>query len=242
MWEGDVPTARCPPWTALTALAELDDVMLRASCRRQHYARGEVIFHEGDAAGEFHLVDKGMVTVQLTTPLGDTVIVDVLQVGDTFGEQALVDDVGERTATVTALDKTETLRLDLTTFRELRTTHPGFDRFLLMVVSRRLHATSQQLLEALYLPAEARLLRCLCRLSLMFAGSIPLTQADLASMSGITRSTANRLLRHIERTGVIEIERARIRVIDDTGLRRSAGLRATTRATSLSKADPPSQR
>lgn len=94
MWEGDIPTARCPPWTAVAALAELEDTALRARCRRHRYSRGEVIFHEGDPAGAFHLVDHGMVTVQLTTPLGDVVIVDVLQAGDTFGEQPLDDAHG----------------------------------------------------------------------------------------------------------------------------------------------------
>lgn len=225
MWEGDIPTALCPPWTELVALAELDEAVLRASCRRHRYARGEVIFHEGDPAGALHLIEKGMVAVQLTAPLGDVVIVDVLQDGATFGEQALVDGVGERTATVTALDKTETLCLDRARFTELRATCAEVDRFLLVVVSRRLQSTSQQLLEALYLPAETRLLRCLCRLSAMFMGSIPLRQTDLASMSGITRSTANRLLRQIERDGVIEMHRAHIRVVDDPRLRQLGGLR-----------------
>ena len=70
--------------------------------------------------------------------------------------------------------------------------------------------------------------RCLGRLADQFAhtadGSIPLTQADIASMTGVTRSTANRLLRMLERDGALEIARARIRVIDRTVLERRTGV------------------
>jgi CRP/FNR family transcriptional regulator, cyclic AMP receptor protein len=90
--------------------------------------------------------------------------------------------------------------------------------------------TSGRLLEALYLPAEVRVLRCVKRLREMFtadgkSASIPLTQNDVAEMAGVTRSTANRLLRHAQEEGVIRISRAHIDVIDVGALRRKARLK-----------------
>ena len=188
-----------------------------------------MVFHEGDPAGGMHLLEQGHVAVKLTTPLGEVGLIDVLHPGDTFGEQSLVDGVGFRTATVAAIERAETLALDIRSFRELRAVGAGVDQFLLTVISARLQATSNQLLEALYLPAETRVLRCVERLRVMFSTgtdhSIPLTQNDVAEMAGVTRSTANRLLRQAQEVGLIKIGRASIDVCDVEALRRKAGMK-----------------
>ena len=230
MWEGDIPLPIAPPWSELSALVGLDEAVLRSTCRRRHFARGEVVFHEGDPVGAIHLLDKGRVAVRLTTPLGDVATVDVLQQGDTFGEQALIDRSAFRSATVTALDNVETLALDIASAEQLRVQHPRIDRFLLMVVSARLSATSQRLLEALYLPADVRVFRCLCRLAAIFVTEsqpcIPLTQNDIGSMTGATRSTVSRLLRQAQLDGIIAVTRSRLEVRDSEELRRRARLRS----------------
>lgn len=224
---GDRQGARLD-WRALGAEAGLDERSFRAACRRRRYPRGDTIFHEGDPAGAFHMLDRGHVAIRLTTLLGDVSIIDVLQPGDTFGEHALIQPGGDRSASVTALDDVETLTLDVASFRDLRQNHPGVDRFLLMVLSNRLRETSAQLLEARYVPGDKRLYRCILRLAEQFDaigdGIIPLRQSDIASMAGVTRPTANRLLRQASRDGVITIGRSRIAVNDAMTLRRRAGL------------------
>jgi CRP-like cAMP-binding protein len=226
MWEPHVPPSHHPDWRALSAQAGLDERELRAACRRRRYARGDTIFHEGDPAGAFHLLDVGRVAVRLTTSLGDDTIVDVLRPGDTFGEQALIDRGTDRSASVTALEKVETLTVDAAGFDRLFEGSTAASRFLLLVLSNRLRATSHQLLEARYLTAERRLHRCLVRLAEVFGagdgGTIPLTQTDIASMTGVTRSTANRLLRRAEQEGAIAISRGRIAVRDAAALDRRA--------------------
>jgi CRP/FNR family cyclic AMP-dependent transcriptional regulator len=216
-------------WPRLAAAAGIDERELRTRCARRKFRRGEVIFHEGDPAGTMHLLDIGHVAVKLTTPMGEIGLIDIFQPGDTFGEQSLVNGVGIRTATIVAVQRVETLALDGRTFSELRDGNPDLDRFLLMLVGERLHLTSQRLLEALYLPAEHRVLRCIDRLHTMFAtsdqSSIPLTQNDVAEMAGVTRSTANRLLRQAQDSGLLTIGRGHIDVTNVSALRRRAGLK-----------------
>jgi CRP-like cAMP-binding protein len=224
------PAARVG-WAALAGAAGLDEQELRARCVRRRFARGEVIFHEGDPASVMHLIDIGHVAVKLTTPMGEIGLIDVFQPGDTFGEQSLVDGVGVRTATTVAVGRVETLSLDYRELCEMRDHHPDVDRFLLMVVGERLRTTSQRLLEALYLPAETRVLRCVNRMQQMFGtgsdgASIPLTQNDIAEMAGVTRSTANRVLRQAQQAGLLRISRAHIDVCDVSAVRRKAGLRS----------------
>jgi CRP-like cAMP-binding protein len=227
MWSDEPSPWATPHWRAMLAAAGVEEEELRKRCRRRRYARGEVIFHEGDPAAVLHLLDVGSVTVRLTTALGDVVTVGVFHAGDTFGEHALVDDVGVRTATVTALARCETLTLDRAGFDEVRAAHPGVDRFLLAIVCARLRATTHQLVDALHLPAEVRVMRCVHRVA---AGAlpggtvtVPFTQAEIASMSGVTRSTANRVLRAAQETGVLRIARAHLEVLDAGALARRAG-------------------
>jgi CRP/FNR family cyclic AMP-dependent transcriptional regulator len=227
MWEGEIPLPVVPPWTEISVVAGLDEAVLRSACRRRHFARGEIVFHEGDPAGAIHLLDRGWAAVSLTGPLGDVVAVEILQRGDTFGEQALVDRAAVRSATVTALGKLETLAMDIATAERLRAENRGFDRFLLTILSARLRATNQQLLEALYLPAEVRVFRCLCRLAAIFDSQacIPLTQHDIGTMTGVNRSTVSRLLRQAQLDGIVVVTRSRLEIRDPQTLRRRASLR-----------------
>lgn len=226
MGETEGPASPRPDWHTLIAGAGLDEREFRAACRRRRYARGETIFHEGDPASALHLLDVGHVEVRLTTLRGDMSIIDVLGPGDTFGEQALIDDDADRTASVTPIGRVETLSLDRGRFRALQKSNPEVDHFLLLVISGRLRDTTRHLLEARFLTAEQRVYRCLDRLAAQFAdspdGLIPLTQTDVAAMAGTTRSTANRVLRRAENDGVIVIARRRIRVTDLPELRRRA--------------------
>ena len=133
-----------PHWRVLGELSGLDERTVRSTLTPKRYGRGEVVFHEGDPAGALHLIDRGRVAVRLSTPSGDVATIDVLGAGDTFGEQALVDGVGERTATVMAIEPTSTLMLGRADLARLRDERPTVDRFFVMVLSARLsgHVTS----------------------------------------------------------------------------------------------------
>ena len=91
----------------------------------------------------------------------------------------------------------------------------------------RYASSTRHLLDALYVPAEIRLLRRLVELTDSFSRPdgtcvIPLTQEDLASMAGTSRPTANRVLKAAEAKGVLVIGRGRVEILDGAGLVRSA--------------------
>src|SRR5262245_8881874 len=90
-----------------------------AELGHRHYKRGETIFHAGDPGEAMHIVIEGAVKVELPSPNGDTpAILATIEPGGFFGELALLD--GEpRSATVVALQPTETLVLDRHRFERL---------------------------------------------------------------------------------------------------------------------------
>jgi CRP/FNR family transcriptional regulator, cyclic AMP receptor protein len=209
----------------------LDDEQRRrllASTRRRSFGRNEVIFHEGDPANSLHLLAVGHVSVRVTTPDGDSVTLAILGPGDTFGEMALLGRRPQRAATVTALERSETLSLGRERFDALRREHPGLDRLLAELLADEVRRLDAQLLEFLYLPADKRVLRRLASLARMYGDGVqrpvvvPLTQEIIAGLAGASRPTANQALRAVETAGVIAIGRSRISILDPAALLRRA--------------------
>jgi CRP/FNR family cyclic AMP-dependent transcriptional regulator len=213
-------------WVLLGALDDEDRRGVLASCRRQRFRKGEAVFREGDPGHSLHLLASGTAAVQVSTPLGDVATIDVLRPGDAFGEQALVADDTLRSATVVALEPAETLRLTRGDFERLMAEHPKVATLLLRVFDQRLRTTSQDLLDALYLPAETRIFRRLARLAEIYAArpSIPLTQDEVASMAGTTRQTLNKVLHQAQQEGLVALARGRIEVTNPSALARRARL------------------
>jgi len=226
--EVDVPPTHRSGWQHAVHEAGLVEREFRAACRRHRYRAGEVIFHEGDPAGSLHLIERGHVAVRLTTERGEEAIIDVLRPGESFGEQALIDTSGVRTASVSAIDRAETLALDAITFVRLGEENPQIVRFVMMVLAERLRSTNRELLDALCVVPERRLARRLVRLADQFGDgegpvTVPVIQADIAAMIGVTRPTANRLLQRAQADGLVDLGRGRVVVVDRDGLRRRSG-------------------
>jgi CRP/FNR family cyclic AMP-dependent transcriptional regulator len=209
-------------WRLLSSMPEDDRRALLARCQRRRYPKGAFIFHEGEAGDSVHLLDTGTVAIRVTNPLGDVVTLDVLGPGDAFGEQALIGEGSVRSATVVALERAETRRLTREAFLTLWGDHPKAGTAVAQMLDIRLRATSRALVEALFLPAEVRVLRRIAWLADVYAdhpsGSIPLTQDDVASMSGTTRQTVNRVLSRAQEEGLVTLSRGRIAIKDREGL------------------------
>ena len=207
----------------LAGLGADDERAILSRTWRRRFRRGEVLFHEGDLGDTFHFLVKGRVAVRVTTPNGDVAMLTVLGPGASFGVLALLDPANRRTATVAALEPAETLALHSDDFRELCNLSPVVEQALMVELAGQVRRLSGQLAEALYTPADQRLLRRLLDLHGIYgAEPIPLSQEDLATMAGTTRSTANRVLRRASERGVISLGRSRLTIVDEHELRRLA--------------------
>jgi CRP-like cAMP-binding protein len=199
----------------------------RQVLNRRRYRKDDTLFHEGDAGDLLYFVDRGRVAIRVTTALGDVVTLAVLGPGATFGEQALVDSAATRTASAVALEPVEVLTLHRRDFEALRSTEPSLDAMLVDLLATQVRRLTARLQEALFVPADARVLRRLGELVEVYGAEdgnseIPLRQDDLAAMAGTTRPTVNRLLRRLEADRVVELRRGHITVVDTAELARRA--------------------
>lgn len=211
----------------LAGLSDADRRLVLARMIRRSFRKGEVLFHEGDPGDSLHLIEKGRVAVRPSTPGGEVVTLAILGPGESFGEQALLAPDSKRTASVVALEAVETRVLYRRDVDELRTTQPSIDRLLIEVLAGQVRRLSQRVLEALYDPADRRVLRRLAELAELYDdGASPivigLRQDDLASMAGTTRSTTNRVLQQLVEADVVTVRRGRLEVHDVPGLHKRA--------------------
>jgi CRP-like cAMP-binding protein len=161
--------------------------------------------------------------VRVTTPVGDVATLAVLGPGEGFGEGAILHPDSRRTATVVALEATETLSLTGAEFARLCQRCPSVSDLLLHHLARQVERLTAQVVDALYLPSDKRVLRCLLSLDDAYGGDdIPLTQDDLATMAGTTRSTANRVLNGLVTAGAVSVGRRRMAVLDRDAVTRRA--------------------
>jgi CRP/FNR family transcriptional regulator, cyclic AMP receptor protein len=214
-------------WPVLRGLGDEDRRQVLREARRRTYDRGMVIFHEGDPGDSLHLLARGRVAIRITTELGEVVTLTVLGAGEVFGELALIRPAAKRTATVVALEDTETLALHRDQFEALRRSSASVDRFLIEVLAAGVVRLSGHLVEALYVKADKRVLRRLHSLTDTYGGGapgtvIPLTHEELARMAGTTRPTANRVLHTARKDGLVRLSRNRVEVVDPAGLARAA--------------------
>jgi CRP/FNR family cyclic AMP-dependent transcriptional regulator len=205
-------------WALLDGVPEEDVRALLSIARRRKFGRGEVVFHANDPADTLHLVDKGRFAVRTQTSLGDTAILAVLGPGDMFGELALLEG-DPRSATVSALEAAETRSVHRMDFERLRREHPETASVIIGILSGQVRRLSRHLLEALYVPADKRVLRRLLEVAALYEdGVVPLTQEDLAGLAGTSRATVNRVLREEEARGAVKLGRGRTSVLDADAL------------------------
>ena len=213
----------------LDQLGADDQRVLLSKMTRRTFRKLDTLFHEGDPGDTLHIVMKGHVAIRCSTPLGDVATLTVLGAGASFGEQALLSADAVRTASAVALDAVETRALHRNEFEVLRRTNPAVERFLTEALAAQVRRLSAQLLEALYVPADTRVVRRVAMLADLYAAadsngpvSVPLRQEDVASMAGIARPTANRVLKQLESDGLINLTRGRLEVLDLAALRTRA--------------------
>ena len=214
-------------WRLLGGVPEDDVRALLAVARRRRFARGEIVFHRDDPADSLHLIARGHFALRVMTPVGDTVTIGLRGPGDSFGEMALVAEGGHRSATVEALEEAETFAVRQPDFDRLRREHPSVNDVLIAFLAGEVRRQNDLLLDAMFLPAELRVLRRLVELTALYAAdgatTIPLTQEDLASLAGTSRTTVNQVLREEQRRGSVRVLRGHTTVLDVDALAQHAG-------------------
>lgn len=109
---------------------------IREKARLESHDKGEVIFHEGDGADALYIVLYGYLKVSRVDDRRERVL-SYIKGGQYFGETALLSEEGKRTATVSAITRTELVKISRDGFGEILRANPGLRETLREAANRR---------------------------------------------------------------------------------------------------------
>jgi CRP-like cAMP-binding protein len=188
--------------------------------RVRSFARGEVIALEGAPASALSAVLDGEVKLVRQARQGHESLLWIAETGSWFGEYAVL--TGEKIL-VTAIAKTPTrlLLLPKTELDRIVRDEPLHFRHFAMLAIGRISNYLKAYIHATSLQPEARLRGQLFVLSQMKIDELgarapvelPYSQAELASLIGVSRQTVNQLLQTLVAKGLVEARFKHVRVL-----------------------------
>lgn len=189
-------------WSLLQSLPPDDRRGLLDAASPRHFARGEVVFHEGDTGDTLHLITAGRAAVRRQRQRARSRRSRSSALGSSSASRRWRTTAASGWRRVSALEALDTLAVRRHVFDELRLRHPSVERLLVQALAGQVRWLRARLLEALFLPADKRVVRGLVVLAQQYAPDasqemsgphqpespviVPLTQEDLASLAGTT--------------------------------------------------------
>lgn len=184
---------------------------------RKKREKGDILFHQGDAAEAFHLILAGRVRVSQTTPEGQQVIIRYLGPRDIAGCVAVCGGV-PYPATATAVEDCWMLSWTRSRIAELAEPYPVIALNAMRIMGGRMTELQARLREMHTERVERRIAHALGRLVVQ-AGrrtkegieiDFPISRQDLAEMTGTTLHTVSRTLSAWESAGIVLGGRQRV--------------------------------
>ncbi len=200
---------------------------IRRVSRVRTFQAGETIYLQGDDADAIYLLARGKVKNVRVTNTGDEVVLCVRREGEYFCPVPVIDR-GPQLGTAVAITDVTVLVIDVTTFRGLCQKYPELQlavqgsclmetRLLLkrveMVTFRSVKERVATVLldELRKLEATGSTIEEIC-----------LTHFDVAGLVGASRESVSRVLKRMEKDGILQLARGKITVLDRRRLYRIA--------------------
>ncbi|GAB3394166.1 HTH-type transcriptional regulator Cmr [Amycolatopsis echigonensis] len=210
--------ARCVGRGEAAPLAPADVTALASTLHTQAVPKDTVVFAGGDTPAGVWIVREG----QLELAVGSgrrRLVVHVLRPGDVDGDIPLLLDM-PLPYTARALSDAVCLFLPRNDFENLLATRLSIGRRWLSSVAQRLAASQARILGLLGRTLTEQVARLLCDEAV--DGRVPLPQRTLAAMLGVQRPSLNKILKELERDGLITVQYAAIEIVDPERLARRA--------------------
>jgi CRP/FNR family cyclic AMP-dependent transcriptional regulator len=185
--------------------------------RRRVYDEGAVIFMRGDPGDSLCGVVSGRVRISASRAGGKEVFLNIIGPGDSFGEIALLDGM-PRTATATAMTRTELSIIKREQFVPLLGTEPQLAAHLIKLLCTRVRWTAQLMEDSALLTVPARIAKRLLSLADLHgretaAGiKLAISQEELAQFLSVSRQIVNQHLQTWKSRGWIQLGRGSVTV------------------------------
>ena len=193
------------------------------------YSPGATICLEGDPATHVYVLLAGWVKILSTTRDGHEIVLALRGDGDIVGETG-GETTGRRNATIQAVGKVRALTVPYEKFSSFLDASQGADRAYRRVVTRKFNDADTLLRRRAVTTGAQRLAALLLDLAGRHGREVngatyvvmPLSQEELASLIGASRSTVTRALHEWRSRHIIAAVHRHIEILDRTRLLRIA--------------------
>lgn len=204
---------------SLTELKEMDRQFTMTTCESGN------IFYMPEETGEvLFLLKRGRVQLYRLSPEGKKIVVATLGPGAIFGEMSLVGQ-GMYNTFAEAADECILCVMSRPDVERLVREKPQVALRIVEALGNRLVETERQLEEIAFKSIPARLAGLLLRLADEQGGNevTGYTHQDFAEMLGTYRETITQTLNEFKTTGLVQIGRKKVKLVDEAGLQRLSG-------------------
>jgi CRP/FNR family transcriptional regulator, cyclic AMP receptor protein len=187
----------------------------------------EQIYRRGDPGRTVTVVLNGHVKLSSTTADGREVVLEICGPGMCFGELSVLNN-WPRDTDATTLSRCQLLTIDGRQFSQVMARSQEALQTMMRTISHRLRTATERVCDTVALGAAARLAKALVQLAELQCPAIrdgvrialPLSQAELGGMTGLTRESINKHLAALRDAGWISLSGGTITLLDCAALHR----------------------
>jgi len=205
------------PYFAGLNQAELDSVYRLV--KEKTYARGDMIYMDGETANELYFVASGAVKIFKTSVSGKEQIIRIVRPGESFNDVPVFDNgltlVSAQTMSVAVIYSIGREELDY-----LMGKYPGISRNVINVLAKRVRNLVILIEDLSFRTVVGRVAKILLDTAIEGREGPKLTQQEMAAIAGTAREVVGRSLKSLEDDGIIKLDRHRIIITDKEALKK----------------------
>lgn len=194
---------------------------MEAASRMKKIKRGETVYLPADSADGVLLVISGRIKICHVTPEGKQSILVFVEPGEVFGELSLVDPT-IRQEYAEASENSQIVLIPREEVQRCMRTQPDLTLGITKLIGTRRRRVERRLRNLLFHSNRERLIYLLMELIEQYGKrveggvelGIKLSHQEMANIIGSTRETVTVVLGELQKEGMIEIARRRVKILD----------------------------
>jgi len=194
--------------TLFCGLDPADIETVAAQTVTRQFPKNTVIVSQGDDTDSFYVIVKGKVDVFLHNDKGKEIIINTLNVGESFGELAPLGGIPRQASIITTEDSTFGI-ISRQVFMDALLVKPSIGMRIIDLLITRIQDLTEEVSSLALEDVYNRVVRVLYKHAAEVGEKLvteKLTQQDIASRVGATREMVHRILKELKTGGYISIE------------------------------------
>jgi CRP-like cAMP-binding protein len=210
----------------VSLFSTLDEETLRLLAQESKFHRvekGKILFFQFDPSEYAYIVQRGNISIVLSSSDGRDMVINEMRPGDMFGELGLLTKQPRSTNAI-ARTVSDVLVIPRDAFLRVVDAEPQLMRRILEMTAQRLQQSGEREGALAFLDAQARLARLLLGLDKLEqeTGYITISQEELAHRTGLIRQTVAKALGKWRYQGYVRTRRGQIVLLNHQALREMA--------------------